>query len=102
MTTIISGVTVEYPEDMPQDEAEKYAEAELALWSANKKELGRINLEIDGSEVVVKTWEKSPIVRVRRITGYLSRIENFNDSKQAELSDRTTQNLTLDQLAIRE
>lgn len=34
--------------------------------------------------------EKVPIIRLRRITGYLvGRIENFNNGKLAELKDRT-------------
>ena len=51
---------------------------------------GQIELSIEQDEVVVKATEKSPIRRVRRITGYLSTIERFNDPKQAELNHRVT------------
>jgi hypothetical protein len=31
---------------------------------------------------------KQPITRLRRITGYMSKLENFNSAKQAEARDR--------------
>jgi ribonucleoside-triphosphate reductase len=35
----------------------------------------------------------SDIRRIRRITGYLSTIDRFNDAKQAELADRVKHNM---------
>lgn len=46
-------------------------------------------ITIDGEEVTIKSFEKSPIKRIRRITGYLSEVSNFNDAKRAELADRS-------------
>lgn len=49
-----------------------------------------MELGLDGEEIIVKATEKSPIRRVRRITGYLSSIDNFNDAKVAECRSRVT------------
>lgn len=90
---IVEGVRVEYPFEMAQEEAIKYAEEEIVLWRHKGKELDRVEIEADGSYVIVRGKEKSPIRRIRRITGYLSEVHNFNDAKQAELSARTVHEL---------
>ena len=87
---IINGISVQMPESMAKEEAAHYVVDELVLWRANGKEINHIELSLDGNEVIVKAYEKSPIKRVRRITGYLSTTENFNDAKRSELHDRVT------------
>lgn len=43
----------------------------------------------DGNgELEIRAYEKSPIKRIRRITGYLAEVDCWNDAKQAELKDR--------------
>lgn len=69
-------------------EVEKLVGDVVKEWEDLGKDIAEIRLSIDGSEVIVETYEKSPIKRVRRITGYLSNIENFNKAKQAECRDR--------------
>lgn len=69
-------------------EVEMLVYDEVREWAKLGKEIATIELETDGSEVVIQVTEKSPIKRVRRITGYLSNIENFNEAKQAECRDR--------------
>jgi hypothetical protein len=88
----VLNVIVKYPDDMPEKEAKEYVKQEIALWlqESPDKRIGGIVLEIDGDDVIIKAIEKSPIRRVRRITGYLSVQENFNDSKRAELKDRVS------------
>ena len=81
----IDDVKVVYPDDMEQGEAEAYAKDEI---KASAKKLAKIEIKLVGDEVEVKSYERSPIRRVRRITGYLSDASNFNDSKRAELRDR--------------
>ncbi|QGG47602.1 hypothetical protein FTV88_1455 [Heliorestis convoluta] len=46
-------------------------------------------LEEEG-QMALRVIGTSPIVRVRRITGYLSTTDRFNDAKLAELHARTT------------
>lgn len=87
---IINGINVQMPESMAKEEAAHYVVDELVLWRAKGKEINHIELSLDGNEVIVKAYEKSPIKRVRRITGYLSTTENFNDAKRSELQDRVT------------
>jgi len=88
LQSIINGVRVTYCEDITEREAEEYANEEIKLWADNGKELSSIFITVDGGEVVIEGKEKSPIRRIRRITGYLSEITNFNDGKRNELVDR--------------
>lgn len=81
----IDGVNVVCPDDMEQGEVEVYAKGEI---KASARKLAKIEVKLVGEEVEVKSYERSPIRRVRRITGYLSDASNFNDSKRAELRDR--------------
>lgn len=90
---LVEGVYVEHPAEMTSEEAMFYAEEEIGLWREKGKYLDRVQIETDGSYVVVKAREKSPIKRIRRITGYLSEVSNFNDAKRAELADRTMHEL---------
>lgn len=86
--TMISNVVVEYDPILALEEITTIVEEEINLWKEQRKDLGRVQLTLDGENVVVKAVEKSPIRRVRRITGYLSNMENFNDAKQDELAQR--------------
>lgn len=85
---LVEGVMVSHPAEMTWEEATQYAEEEIGLWREKGKLLDRVEIETDGGDVIVTAKEKSPIRRVRRITGYLSELTNFNDAKQAELGGR--------------
>ena len=64
---------------------------EVHYWQSQGKEVGEVRISKDkdnDAKVVIASLPKSPIKRVRRITGYLSAVENFNDAKRAELKDR--------------
>lgn len=82
---------VSYPDDMHEEEMLVLVADEVKEWQFNNpdKNIARIELTpIGAEELDVKVVEKSPIKRVRRITGYLSKMENFNEAKQDELSQR--------------
>lgn len=81
-------VVIVFPDEMSQEEALKYVADEKQRWLQSGKTLAKVELRIDGDEVVITATEKSPISRVRRITGYLSNLSNFNDAKTAEESQR--------------
>ena len=85
---MIDNVKVSYAAELTRDEAVEIVLAEIEAWEKTGKELASVDLKLDGDEIIIKATEKSPIRRVRRITGYLSNMENFNDAKQAELSQR--------------
>lgn len=85
---IVNNVLVEYPETMAENEATRYVEEEIGLWNEKGKQLGKVIIELDGDEAVLRSFEHSPIKRVRRITGYLSEAGNFNDAKRAEMKAR--------------
>lgn len=86
---VVDGIKVLADPDLTQEEIMYFLAEEKQLWQSRNKLLGSLELSLDGGEIVVKATEKSPIRRVRRITGYLSTIDNFNDAKVAECHDRT-------------
>ena len=90
---VVNGVQVIADPRLSREEINQFIAEEQQLWRSRNKRLGQIELSIDQEEVIVKASEKSPIRRVRRITGYLSSIDNFNDAKVAECSDRAKHNL---------
>lgn len=84
----IQGVNIIADAALSSQEIEQLAATEIQEWAEMGKELASIQMNLEGNEVVIQASEKSPIRRVRRITGYLSNIENFNDAKRAECHDR--------------
>ena len=90
---VVNGIQVTADPRLSREEINQYITEEKQLWDSRNKQLGQIELSIEQDEVVVKATEKSPIRRVRRITGYLSSIDNFNDAKVAECTDRAKHQL---------
>ena len=90
---VVNGIQVIADPRLSREEINQYITEEKQLWGSRNKQLGQIELCIEQDEVVVKAMEKSPIRRVRRITGYLSSIDNFNDAKVAECTDRAKHQL---------
>ena len=85
---VIDGIVVNHDSSIPEEEIRQIVAEEIGLWQKKGKELARVELVLDGEEIVVTAVERSPIKRIRRITGYLSTEDRFNPSKQAELYDR--------------
>lgn len=94
-TVTVHGVKVEYDNNIVFNKGEGWSELELlvqeeiGLWKQKHKELHamQITLTPEG-ELEIKATEKSPIRRIRRITGYLSTEDRFGDAKRQELWDR--------------
>jgi hypothetical protein len=72
-------------EGITQSEADFLIDEEVGK---HEYELSSIDMKVDDNEIVVTAVEMSPITRVRRLTGYLSVLTNFNDAKAAEEHDR--------------
>jgi anaerobic ribonucleoside-triphosphate reductase activating protein len=87
---LVNGVKVAADPALTNEEITAIVEDELQAWQRQGKNLGKVELSVDGEEVIIKAVEKSPVRRVRRITGYLSNVDNFNDAKRAECASRTT------------
>lgn len=47
-----------------------------------------IKCEVDGHYVNLWYYDRVPFERIRRITGYLSSLNRWNEAKTAELHDR--------------
>ena len=73
--------------DITFQEAKRLAEIEIeeAEFPLNRI---TINLDEDTQEYIVQAFKKSPITRIRRITGYLSDFNNFNEAKRQEADNR--------------
>jgi len=92
---VIDGVKLTVQGEIAENQIHDLLEEEKSRFAAKGKKLARVELEADGDEVIVRSFEASPIKRVRRITGYLAPTDNWNAAKQAELRDRVVQaNLT--------
>ena len=88
MTEIINKVKVEYGPEIAYEQAVDIVHEEIQLWEEKGKELSRIKLTIEGDEIIVEAFEKSPIRRIRRICGYCSNTENWGQHKLDELAQR--------------
>lgn len=89
MKTIdFDNIKVTYDEDLTGKEVTKCVEEEQAIWKAKGKQILSIDITLDGEEIEIKTVERSPIQRIRRITGYCANVNSFNAAKMAELKAR--------------
>ncbi|NLH46287.1 MAG: hypothetical protein GX451_09215, partial [Acholeplasmataceae bacterium] len=82
----MSGVQVNCSDGITEQEASIYVGEQLHVMP--HKTLLSVDLSLEGNDILVKPHYDS-IVRVRRITGYLSTLPRFNDAKKKEVSDRT-------------
>ena len=87
MTYDLNGIKVACAEGITEEEATGYLKDQLSVMP--HKTLLSMEVDLDGNDVVLKPHYDS-IVRVRRITGYLSTLPRFNDAKKAEAQDRVS------------
>ena len=85
MQFMYNDVMVGCPDEMQMGEAEQYVKEQLDMKPGRK--LVEMEIKIDGDSVLLEPHYDS-IVRVRRITGYLSTIPRFNDAKKDEERSR--------------
>ena len=85
---VIEDVMVSHTGEVSLEESTMIVLEEKEIWAIKGKELARVYIDVDGEELVVESVEKSPVKRVRRITGYLSNMTNFNQSKADEAAQR--------------
>jgi anaerobic ribonucleoside-triphosphate reductase activating protein len=85
MQFVFSDIVVKCPDEMPVQEAEAYVKEQLGLKPGRR--LVEMEIGVDGDEVRLEPHYAS-VVRVRRITGYLSTIPRFNDAKKEEEQNR--------------
>ncbi|MDQ0286822.1 anaerobic ribonucleoside-triphosphate reductase activating protein [Desulfofundulus luciae] len=102
--TYVDGVKVVYSPGVSEEEARTLVQEEIARFSQAGKRLSKVEIDIDGEDYVIKSWEVSPIRRIRRITGYLAETDSWNSAKLAELRDRVIHHnlAALGRLAARE
>ena len=81
----INDVLIHYPAEMPRQEALEYAEEQLGIFPSRK--LAELDISLEGDQVRLEPHYDS-IVRVRRITGYLSTMPRFNQAKKEETQRR--------------
>ena len=80
---IVNNVKVNCNEEISEKEAAEY----VNMMKSPEKRLVELDVKIKDDDVVL-TPHYDTIVRVRRITGYLSNVNNFNSAKKHEQSDR--------------
>ena len=87
MTTQLKDIKIDYPDNMSSEEALQYVHEELKLNPTKRLKTVEIKLDSTDTEVIIIP-KYDTINRVRRITGYLSNLPNFNDAKKSEENDR--------------
>ena len=86
MTTNVE-VVLTGTDKMSQDEIDAYIKR--GKEAEPKKELSKIEINVDGEFVDLKYHYNMPFERIRRITGYLvGTTDRWNNAKKAELKDR--------------
>lgn len=85
MTYEMDGIKVNCAEGISKEEAAVYLKDQLQV--RPHETLLSLDLSLKGDNIIVKPHYDT-IVRVRRITGYLSTLPRFNDAKKAEVADR--------------
>ena len=80
---IVNNVKVNCNEEISEKEAAEY----INMMKSPEKRLVELDIKIKDDDVLL-TPHYDTIVRVRRITGYLSNVKNFNAAKKSEQSDR--------------
>lgn len=85
---MINGIHIVADPSLTSEEITLLVAEEQDLWHDRHKALAYMEIIRDGEELIINASEKSPIRRVRRITGYLSNIDNFNDAKKQECGRR--------------
>lgn len=90
MCCMIDGVPVAVGPVVSEEEARAVVSEERDRAGQEGKIVTKISVAADGDELIIKTTTTPPIRRIRRITGYLSSTDRWNDSKLAELRDRSS------------
>lgn len=85
MTYEVYGVQVKCTDNISKAEAAIYVNEQLQVMP--HKKLLSVDLNVKGDNIIVNPHYDS-VVRVRRITGYLSTLPRFNDAKKKEVADR--------------
>ena len=80
---IIDNIKINCNIEISEEEARSY----FNLMKSPEKRLAELDVKIKDDDVLL-TPHYDTIVRVRRITGYLSNVKNFNAAKRHEQSDR--------------
>ena len=88
---VVLGIPVVVLGAVSELEVNYWVEEEIAQNDPEKRKITCIRItEVSDEEVDINIETEGVVRRVRRITGYLSDINNFNEAKTAELFDRYT------------
>ena len=89
-TMTYQGVVVKYDDSISEEEARELTRAEKRDWWDNLDHmaLGYLTIKRVDGEIELHGKEAPPIERLRRITGYISCTNRWNNGKLDELKDR--------------
>jgi anaerobic ribonucleoside-triphosphate reductase activating protein len=83
-------IQIHADEHISEAEIKAILTEEEASYAKRGEDLAELSLTLDkNNDIIVKSYKRVPIKRIRRVTGYLSEEHNFNNAKFQELSDRT-------------
>lgn len=88
---IINGITYNIDPallPMSEQEATELTAQDIAKVEDNGDTVTAVDLVAVGDEIEIKVHKYTHITRIRRICGYQSKVEHWNDAKRSELQDR--------------
>ena len=78
---------------IPQEEINEYVKHVKKKYP--DEIIDEIILEFEGEDVKIETHKHSaPFIRIRRVSGYLSKTTKMNNAKQSEVVDRVKHGVT--------
>lgn len=90
MRCVVDGISISAGPGVSEEESRALVSEEKARAGQVGKIVTKICITADGDELIVESTTTPPIRRIRRITGYLSSTDRWNDGKLAELRDRSS------------
>lgn len=87
---IYKGIKVEDSVGLTEKEIAEIVDQEIEIWRQAGKTLAEVRVSRSEDGIMVESLERSPIKRLRRITGYISSLDSFNYAKRTEARDRVS------------
>lgn len=87
----VNGIEIITNTDMSETEINKYIEYAIEKYG----DVYKLEITVHGDDVDIKTYynKTAPFTRIRRITGYLTRLEKCNNAKTSEIRERVKHNV---------
>lgn len=91
--TIFENIVIQIPDEVTVDQAIKIAKQSKEEYQILNKTLGGIDLELEGNDLVVRTWERSPVKSSRRLNNFLIPADVSPKYTETQLFEQSTKEI---------